>query len=54
VNAYRVVAPNVPFEGVKASGIGRENGADALHEYLETKSVPVHAGVVGRRRAAAH
>jgi (Z)-2-((N-methylformamido)methylene)-5-hydroxybutyrolactone dehydrogenase len=39
VNAYRVVAPNVPFGGFKASGIGRENGRDVLHEYTETKSV---------------
>ena len=39
VNAYRVVAPNVPFGGVKASGLGRENGADALNEYLETKAI---------------
>jgi aldehyde dehydrogenase (NAD+) len=39
VNAYRVVAPNVPFGGFKHSGIGRENGSDGLHEYLETKSV---------------
>jgi (Z)-2-((N-methylformamido)methylene)-5-hydroxybutyrolactone dehydrogenase len=39
INAYRVVAPNVPFGGYKSSGIGRENGLDVLHEYTETKSV---------------
>jgi aldehyde dehydrogenase (NAD+) len=39
VNAYRVVAPNMPFGGVGASGLGRENGLDALHEYTEVKSV---------------
>jgi aldehyde dehydrogenase (NAD+) len=39
VNAYRVVAPNVPFGGFKTSGIGRENGRDVLHEYTETKAV---------------
>src|SRR4029078_4510512 len=39
VNAYRVVGPNMPFGGYKTSGIGRENGADVLHEYTETKSV---------------
>ncbi len=39
VNAYRVVAPHVPFGGFGASGIGRENGADAIREYTETKSV---------------
>ncbi len=39
INAYRVVAPNVPFGGFGASGVGRENGIDALHEYTEVKSV---------------
>ena len=39
VNAYRVVAPHVPFGGFGASGIGRENGIDALREYTETKAV---------------
>jgi acyl-CoA reductase-like NAD-dependent aldehyde dehydrogenase len=39
VNAYRVVAPNMPFGGFGASGMGRENGIDALNEYTETKSV---------------
>ena len=39
INAYRVVAPNMPFGGYKSSGIGRENGIDAVDEYLETKSV---------------
>jgi acyl-CoA reductase-like NAD-dependent aldehyde dehydrogenase len=39
VNAYRVVAPNMPFGGFGASGLGRENGIDALNEYTENKSV---------------
>ena len=39
VNAYRVVAPSVPFGGFGLSGLGRENGLDAINEYLETKSV---------------
>ena len=39
INAYRVVAPSVPFGGYGASGIGRENGAAAMDEYLENKSV---------------
>ncbi|MBA2738527.1 MAG: aldehyde dehydrogenase, partial [Nocardioidaceae bacterium] len=39
VNAYRVVAPHVPFGGVGASGIGRESGMAALDDYTETKSV---------------
>lgn len=39
INAYRTVAPDVPFGGFKHSGLGRENGIEAVHEYLETKSV---------------
>jgi aldehyde dehydrogenase (NAD+) len=39
INAYRTVAPGVPFGGYKNSGIGRENGADAVKEYTETKAV---------------
>jgi acyl-CoA reductase-like NAD-dependent aldehyde dehydrogenase len=39
INAYRVVAPNVPFGGFGASGMGRENGMDAIHEYTEVKSI---------------
>ena len=41
VNAYRVVAPNMPFGGFGASGLGRENGIEALNEYTENKSVYV-------------
>jgi len=39
VNAYRAVAPEVPFGGMGLSGIGRENGADAILDYTETKAV---------------
>ena len=39
VNAYRVVSYLAPFGGVKGSGIGRENGIEAIKEYLEAKSV---------------
>lgn len=39
INAYRVVAPNMPFGGFGRSGLGRENGVEAVDEYLETKSV---------------
>ncbi|MFC9431407.1 aldehyde dehydrogenase family protein [Streptomyces sp. NPDC056987] len=41
INAYRVVTPNMPFGGFGSSGIGRENGSDAVNEYLENKSVLV-------------
>lgn len=39
INAYRVVAPNTPFGGFKQSGVGRENGIDAIRAYTETKAV---------------
>ncbi len=39
VNCYRVASPAVPFGGMKTSGVGRENGLDAINDYLETKSV---------------
>ncbi|MGY1703461.1 aldehyde dehydrogenase [Geodermatophilus sp. SYSU D00697] len=39
INAYRVVAPNMPFGGFGHSGLGRENGVEAMNEYTETKSV---------------
>ncbi|WP_161884182.1 aldehyde dehydrogenase [Deinococcus alpinitundrae] len=39
VNAYRAVSYNAPFGGFKHSGIGRENSLEAVHEYLDTKTV---------------
>ena len=39
VNSYRAVGPMAPFGGFKASGIGRENGIQAVAEYTELKTV---------------
>ena len=39
VNLYRAVTYNSPFGGYKESGLGRANGAEAIDEYLQTKSV---------------
>jgi (Z)-2-((N-methylformamido)methylene)-5-hydroxybutyrolactone dehydrogenase len=39
VNSYRAVGPMAPFGGFKASGLGRENGLEALNEYTELKTV---------------
>ncbi|MBH5402431.1 aldehyde dehydrogenase [Bradyrhizobium sp. CNPSo 4010] len=39
VNAYRVVSYLSPFGGFKESGLGRENGLEAIYEYMEAKSV---------------
>ena len=39
VNTYRAVSFLSPFGGYKRSGLGRENGQEAIAEYLQTKSV---------------
>ncbi|TNC29211.1 aldehyde dehydrogenase [Amycolatopsis alkalitolerans] len=44
INNYRKTSYATPFGGYKQSGLGRENGADALREYTEEKSVWVDTG----------
>jgi (Z)-2-((N-methylformamido)methylene)-5-hydroxybutyrolactone dehydrogenase len=44
INTYRAVSYMSPFGGYKDSGFGRENGIEAIHEYLQTKSVWVNTG----------
>lgn len=44
VNTYRSTSYTSPFGGFKASGLGRENGIDAIREYLQTKSVWFYTG----------
>jgi acyl-CoA reductase-like NAD-dependent aldehyde dehydrogenase len=44
VNTYRAVSYMSPFGGVKDSGMGRENGMDAIHAYLQVKSVWINTG----------
>jgi (Z)-2-((N-methylformamido)methylene)-5-hydroxybutyrolactone dehydrogenase len=39
VNTYRAISYMMPFGGMKYSGVGRENGVEAIREFLETKSV---------------
>jgi aldehyde dehydrogenase (NAD+) len=39
VNTYRAVSYMAPFGGYKRSGIGRENGREAIDAYLQTKTV---------------
>jgi aldehyde dehydrogenase (NAD+) len=39
VNEYRTLSLRSPFGGFKNSGLGRENGAEALDEYRQSKSV---------------
>lgn len=45
VNQYNGVHWQLPFGGYKQSGIGRELGEDALHNYTQTKTVSMDLGV---------
>jgi betaine-aldehyde dehydrogenase len=38
VNRHLTVPPEVPFGGVKESGMGRENGIEAIQRYTRTKA----------------
>ncbi|MFF7709223.1 aldehyde dehydrogenase family protein [Pseudomonas sp. NPDC007930] len=44
VNTYRAVSYMAPFGGHKRSGMGHENGAEAIREYLQVKSVWISTG----------
>ncbi len=44
VNTYRAVSYLSPFGGYKDSGVGRENGMQAIYEYLQLKSVWINSG----------
>lgn len=41
VNTFRPVHYMLPYGGYKQSGIGRENGLAALHEYTEIKTIVI-------------
>lgn len=44
VNTYRAVSFMAPFGGYKDSGLGRENGIDAIKEFLQVKTVWINSG----------
>jgi betaine-aldehyde dehydrogenase len=46
INAYNLTPVEMPFGGVKASGLGRENGHAALEHYTQLKSVYLGLGDV--------
>jgi aldehyde dehydrogenase (NAD+) len=41
VNTYRTISAAAPFGGYKKSGIGRERGLEALHDYTQVKNVMI-------------
>ena len=44
LNTTQIFASELPFGGIKESGIGREWGSDYLDEFLEIKSVAFETG----------
>ena len=46
INNYNITPVEVPFGGVKKSGIGRENSLTTLNHYTQLKSVYVEMGDV--------
>lgn len=40
-NTYRVISYMAPLGGYKNSGLGRENGQNAIDQYLQTKSIMI-------------
>ncbi|WGF88734.1 betaine-aldehyde dehydrogenase [Marinivivus vitaminiproducens] len=44
INTYNVTPVEIPFGGVKQSGLGRENGLAAIEHYTQLKSVFVEMG----------
>lgn len=44
INAYNLTPVEMPFGGIKMSGVGRENGRAALEHYTQIKSVYVGLG----------
>lgn len=46
INNYNITPVEVPFGGVKSSGLGRENGLEAIHHYTQVKTVYVEMGRV--------
>ncbi len=46
INHYNVTPPEVPFGGYKQSGLGRENGLQAIEYYTQVKTIYANLGDV--------
>ena len=46
INDYNVTPPEVPFGGYKQSGVGRENGLQAIEHYTQIKTIYTNLGDV--------
>jgi aldehyde dehydrogenase (NAD+) len=42
INTYRYIRWAIPYGGFKMSGLGRENGMEAVDAYLQTRSTIVN------------
>jgi acyl-CoA reductase-like NAD-dependent aldehyde dehydrogenase len=47
VNSPQIIFDELPFGGLKQSGLGKEHGSEALDYYMETKSVVYARGMKG-------
>jgi betaine-aldehyde dehydrogenase len=46
INDFNVTPPEIPFGGYKESGLGRENGLEAIESYTQTKTIYTNLGDV--------
>ncbi|MEL0088203.1 MAG: betaine-aldehyde dehydrogenase [Halieaceae bacterium] len=46
INDYNITPPEVPFGGYHESGLGRENGLQAIEYYTQTKTIYANLGAV--------
>jgi aldehyde dehydrogenase (NAD+) len=49
INTYRALSPLSPFGGFRASGFGKENGAEAISEFTRVKSVWINTSTESAR-----
>lgn len=54
VNQGLATAVNVPMGGVKESGIGREGGADGMHEFVDTQYIALRGPLIRTGGSAGH